>query len=37
VLTVTVTDPNVTELFILNTRSGDSGGGIRIWSIEVTK
>jgi len=37
VVTVTVTDPTVTELFILNTRSGDSGGGIRIWSIEVTK
>lgn len=37
VLTVTVTDPNVTELFILNTRSGDSGGGIRIWNIDVTK
>ncbi|WP_246841618.1 pectinesterase family protein [Cellvibrio sp. PSBB023] len=37
VMSVTVTDPNVTELFILNTRSGDAGGGIRIWNIEITK
>lgn len=33
----TIADATVTELFILMTRSGDSGGGIRIWNIEVTQ
>lgn len=36
-LTATVTDSSVSELFILMSRNGDSGGGIRIWSIEITK
>lgn len=36
-LEVTLTDATVTELFILMNRNGDSGGGIRIWQVEVTK
>ncbi len=36
-ITATVTDPTVSELFVLMSRNGDGGGGIRIWSIEVTK
>ena len=35
VMEATVTDATVTELFILMSRNGDSGGGIRIWNIEV--
>lgn len=36
-LEVTLTDATVTELFILMSRNGDSGGGIRIWQVEVTR
>jgi len=36
-LTATVTDPAVSELFILMSRNGDGGGGIRIWQVEVTQ
>jgi pectate lyase len=36
-ITATVTDPTVSELFILMSRNGDGGGGIRIWNIELTK
>lgn len=36
-VTATVTDPVNTELFILYGRNGDSGGGLRIWQIDVTK
>ncbi len=34
---VTITDSTVSELFILMSRNGDGGGGIRIWSVEITK
>lgn len=37
IITATVTDPTVSELFILMSRAGDGGGGIRIWDIEVTQ
>lgn len=36
-LTATITDPTVSELFILMSRNGDGGGGIRIWQVEVTQ
>lgn len=36
-LDVTLADATVTELFILMNRNGDSGGGIRIWQVEVTQ
>ena len=36
-LSVTITDSTVSELFILMSRNGDGGGGIRIWSVEITK
>lgn len=36
-ISVTITDPGVSELFILMSRNGDGGGGIRIWDIEITK
>lgn len=36
-LEVTLADATVTELFILMNRNGDSGGGIRIWQVEVTQ
>lgn len=36
-LSVTLTDSSVTELFVLMNRNGDSGGGIRIWNLELTK
>lgn len=34
---VTITDANISELFVLMSRNGDGGGGIRIWNIEITK
>jgi len=37
ILEVTLTDETVTELFILMSRNGDSGGGIRIWQVDVTR
>jgi len=36
-ITATVTDASVSELFVLMSRNGDGGGGIRIWNIEITK
>jgi pectate lyase len=36
-ITAIITDPTVSELFVLMSRNGDGGGGIRIWSIEITK
>lgn len=36
-ITARVTDPTVSELFVLMSRNGDGGGGIRIWNIEITK
>lgn len=36
-ISVTVTDATVSELFVLMSRNGDGGGGIRIWKIEITK
>ncbi len=36
-LTATITDPTVSELFILMSRNGDSGGGIRIWQVDITR
>ncbi|UUA71570.1 pectate lyase family protein [Cellvibrio sp. QJXJ] len=36
-VSVTIADATVSELFILMSRNGDSGGGIRIWNIEVTQ
>ncbi|PUA27784.1 MAG: hypothetical protein B0W54_14725 [Cellvibrio sp. 79] len=37
VLSTTITDANVTELFVLMTRNTDSSGGIRIWKINTTR
>lgn len=36
-LSVTISDANVTELFLLMTRNTDTGGGIRIWQVDVTR
>jgi pectate lyase len=36
-ISVTITDATVSELFVLMTRAGDEGGGIRIWNIQVTQ
>lgn len=36
-ITATISDPNVTELYVLMSRNGDGGGGIRIWNIQVTR
>ncbi|EIK46520.1 pectin methylesterase, putative, pme8A [Cellvibrio sp. BR] len=36
-VSVTITDATVSELFVLMSRNGDGGGGIRIWKIEITK
>lgn len=36
-LMATITDPTVSELFILMSRAGDSGGGIRIWNIDISQ
>ena len=36
-LTATLSDPSVTELYVLMTRNTDTGGGIRIWQVDVTR
>jgi pectate lyase len=36
-LSVTISDASVTELFLLMTRNTDTGGGIRIWQVDVTR
>ncbi len=36
-ISATISDANVTELYVLMTRNTDTGGGIRIWQIEVTR
>jgi pectate lyase len=36
-ISLTITDSSVSELFVLMSRNGDGGGGIRIWNIEITK
>lgn len=36
-LSVTIADASVTELFVLMTRNTDTGGGIRIWKLDVTR
>lgn len=37
VLSATINDATVTELFILMTRNTDSSGGIRIWKVDTTR
>ena len=36
-ITATITDNSVTELYVLMSRNGDGGGGIRIWNIAVSQ
>ncbi len=36
-MAVTISDASVTELYVLMTRNTDTGGGIRIWKLDVTR
>ncbi len=36
-LSVTISDASVTELYVLMTRNTDTGGGIRVWKVDVTR
>lgn len=36
-LSATISDASVTELYVLMTRNTDTGGGIRVWKVDLTR